>query len=69
MPTLLKPMREFDPLLPALVHDKQNDRAFFWPPKWASSYRRSARENADGAVEFDGLLLDGWLEPEQGPPS
>jgi hypothetical protein len=66
-------MREFDPYMPALVHDRQNGRAFLWSPKWGARYerlaRRSLREGDEDAVEFDGLVLDGWLEPREGKPS
>jgi hypothetical protein len=66
---LLKPMCEFDPYLPAFVHDRRNDPAFLWSPKWANRYERCARKSEHGAVEFDGLLLDGWSELREGKAS
>jgi hypothetical protein len=59
-------MREFDPFVPAIVHDRQSGRAIFWSPKWVGRYQHVAKECTDGFVEFDGLVLDGWLEPREG---
>jgi hypothetical protein len=69
VPSLLRPMHEFDPWLPSLVHDRQNGRAFRWSPKWAAGYERRARQAGEGVVVFDGFVLDGWLEPTEGQTS
>jgi hypothetical protein len=62
MTTKLKPMSEFDPKRPALVHDLLNDRTFEWKPEThLESYRRFAEP--DGTmIAWEGLLLDGWTE-------
>ena len=56
------PMTTFDPSRPALVHDRRNDRTFEWLPQWAAAYRRFARQHAPGIMDWDGVLLDGWIE-------
>jgi hypothetical protein len=53
-------MSEFDPTKPSRVHDVLNDRTFAWKPEWAAHYRRHAKENGPGVIEWDGRLLDGW---------
>ncbi|SEP26567.1 hypothetical protein SAMN02990966_04697 [Rhodospirillales bacterium URHD0017] len=62
--TLFRPMSEFDPSEPALVHDLRRDRLLPWSPSFQRSYQRTARELAPGVVDYDGLLLDGWMIPE-----
>jgi len=52
-------MREFDPSLPAIVHDRRNDWTFEWSPDWWTSYKRNAIKVDRGIVSWDGLLLDG----------
>jgi len=64
MTPLLRPMREFDPSEPALVHDRRRDRTLAWSPDFRRSFEREARESEPGIVEFEGLELDGWLEIE-----
>jgi len=61
---LFRPMSEFDPSEPALVHDLRRDRVLSWSPSFQRSYKRNARELTPGVVDYDGLLLDGWLIPE-----
>ena len=40
-----RPMSEFDPSKPALVHDELNRTTFEWEPeRWAESYRQTAEE-------------------------
>jgi hypothetical protein len=60
----LRPMSEFDPTRPALVHDELNDNTFEWKPECADSYQDalddSRRWGSDGKVSWDGLSLDGW---------
>lgn len=65
----LHPMREFDPSLPAIVHDRRNDRTFEWSPDWRANYKRYAVRVDRGIVSWDGLLLDGWapIEPAGHP--
>jgi len=61
---LFRPMSEFDPSEPALVHDLRHDRVLPWSPSFRRSYERTARELTPGVVDYDGLLLDGWMIPE-----
>ena len=57
-----KSMSDFDPSRPALVHDRLSDRVIEWSPSWATDYTEWHHEHTnDGAVAFNGLLLDGWL--------
>jgi hypothetical protein len=56
----LRPMSEFDPSMPAMVHDQLNDTFEWMPEKWREHYERYASEHAPGIVSWDGLLLDGW---------
>ena len=65
--SLWRPMSEFDPSEPSLVHDRRGDRMLPWSPAFRRSYERTARELAPGVVDYDGLLLDGWMivEDEQ----
>lgn len=54
-------MSDFDPSMPAMVHDWLNDKTFEWQPeKWRENYRQYAQERRPGVVEWGGLLLDGW---------
>ncbi len=63
----MRPMSEFDPNLPARVHDRRNDKILDWRTRWANDWRRHAITNKlDGTVSFDGLVLDGW-EPISKP--
>lgn len=48
------------------MHDKLNDQVIDWQPeRHGKDYRAGHRDFDDGVVEWDGLLLDGWL-PGQG---
>ena len=59
----LKPMSEFDPSQPAMVHDLLDDKTFPWlPEKYLESYRRFAEPEGSEMVAWDGMLLDGWTE-------
>ena len=58
---LCRPMSEFDPSEPALVHDRRRDRMLLWSPAFQRSYERTARELAPGVIDYDGLHLDGWI--------
>ena len=54
----MRPMKEFDAAKPATVHD----RSFEWKPKtMQENYEKCATPRADGVIEWDGLLLDGWV--------
>ena len=62
----LKPMRDFDPFMPAIVHDRQTGRPIFWSTKWARRYQRVAREDPNGTVECDEFTFDGWFDTVDG---
>jgi hypothetical protein len=63
MTTKLKPMSDFDPTQPAMVHDLLNDKTFQWnPDRHLESYRRHAVPDGPHMVAWEGLLLDGWTE-------
>jgi hypothetical protein len=55
-----RPMTQFDPSRPALVHDRLNAKTFEWSPEWRASFERYKRDAGLGVVSWDGLLLDGW---------
>jgi hypothetical protein len=58
----MHPTKEFDPTKPAMVHDRLNDRSFEWKPAiMAANYRQYAQPFGPDVIEWDGLLLDGWL--------
>jgi len=66
--SVCRPMREFDPSEPALVHDRRTNRLIPWEPAFRHSFARQARELEPGVVAYDGLLLDGWMildEPQR----
>ena len=63
--SLCRPMCEFDPSEPALVHDRRTNRLIPWEPAFRHSFARQAREFEPGVVAYDGLLLDGWLILEE----
>lgn len=63
----MRPMSEFDPTRPALVHDQLNDQTFRWDSErhgrdWQRSEPTPWRS---GVIEWDGLLLDGWMPVEK----
>ena len=58
----MHPMKEFDPTKPAMVHDRLNDRTFEWKPAtMQANYEKYAEAFGPDVIEWDGLLLDGWL--------
>ena len=59
----MRPMSEFEPTQPSIVHDSLNDERFEWKPEWAANYREHAIDDGSGIIGWDGLLLDGWDYP------
>ena len=58
-----RPMAEFDPSKPALVHDKLDDRVIDWQPeRYQRHYQAFAMLLAPGVIHWDDRLLDGWME-------
>jgi hypothetical protein len=45
-----------------MVHDGLNDRWFSLTPDWAEDMKQNAHPDyRRGLLEWDGLILDGWL--------
>ena len=63
MSTLTRPMGEFNPTEPAILHDRLGDNVVPWTGEMSEDWLRRARPRSDGLVEWDGLLFDGWDEP------
>jgi hypothetical protein len=54
----LRPMSEFDPSNPSMVHDQLNDDTFEWlPEKYREHYERYASAFRAGVVEWDGFAV------------
>lgn len=58
-PSAMRPMSEFDPSQPAILHDRLNDKIITWTGELADDWRKYAR-HSEGVVEWDGRLFDGW---------
>jgi hypothetical protein len=54
----LRPMSEFDPSKPAMVHDRLNDETFEWVPERYMAHWEPVWEAEPGVIGWDGL--DGW---------
>jgi hypothetical protein len=55
-------MAEFNPTAPALVYDELNDRVFAWrPDEWGKDFATMSSRHGPDLIEWDGLLLAGWL--------
>jgi hypothetical protein len=61
-PCGLRPMQDFDPSKPAVLHDRGGGKMIGWTGERCDDYRRGAVRNSDGTVSWDGLVLDGWGE-------
>ena len=57
-----RPMSEFDPSKPAILHDKLNDKEIEWSGD-ADEWRRCAVQHTESVISFDGYLIDRWREP------
>jgi hypothetical protein len=65
-----RPMADFDPSKPALVHDKLDDRVIDWQPeRYQRHYQAFAMPLAPGVIHWDDRLLDGWMEPQRPQPA
>ncbi|MBR0961769.1 hypothetical protein JQ566_30980 [Bradyrhizobium japonicum] len=56
----LRPMTDFDPTEPAILHDRLSDTIITWTADQADDYRRASRPAADGTVAWKTYLFDGW---------
>jgi hypothetical protein len=68
MSPYLKPMSDFDPSEPSLVHDRRHNRTLPWSPDFRRSFERYAQEREPGVIAYGGLELDGWMDIEERPP-
>ncbi len=61
--TCTRPMRQFDPTKPALLHDALNDKVITWTAAADEVARfREARWHCEEVLDLDGLMIDGWGE-------
>jgi hypothetical protein len=58
----LRPMSEFDPSKPAVLHDTRSDRMIAWTAEREGEFRTNASWYDDRLVLWDGALFDGWVE-------
>ena len=65
---MLKPMSEFDPSEPALLHDALNDRTIPWDPAFKSNFEKRAIPLGKKMVGYEGIFLDGWMPVGDGRP-
>jgi len=62
-PPTLKPMSVFDPAQPALLHDRLSGKMIAWTGDEKARWAMNATRQSDGAIVWDGMMLDGWCEP------
>jgi hypothetical protein len=62
-PPELRPMSEFDPSEPAVLHDATNDKMIAWTGELAAEWQKWASPFEEGVMNWDGVLIDGWTEP------
>jgi hypothetical protein len=55
----LRPMSEFDPSQPAILHDRGTDDIETWTGD-AADYRETSIARPDGTIEWRGFVFDGW---------
>jgi hypothetical protein len=61
-PASLRPMKDFDPSEPAILHDRISDVIISWSGEEADEFRRSRVEREDGTIAWKHFLFDGWGE-------
>jgi hypothetical protein len=59
-PPNLRPMKDFDPAEPAILHDAVNDCIVTWDWERADNFRKNAVYDAKGRIAWDGHVFDGW---------
>ena len=59
-PPSLRPMVDFDPSEPAILHDSRTDCVVTWTGEDIAAYREEAIARPDGTVEWSGYIFDGW---------
>ena len=58
-PPNLRPMKEFNPAEPAILHDAVNDCIVTWDWERADDFRKNAVYDAEGRVAGHGHVFDG----------
>jgi len=56
----LRPMNDFDPSEPAILHDVLEDRIVTWDWDRADDWRRNAVYDQHGRAAWQGMVFDGW---------
>ncbi len=56
----LRPMSDFSPSQPAILHDRVTGVIETWTGEYEAEYRKNATELPDGAVAWRGFVFDGW---------
>jgi hypothetical protein len=59
-PPSLRPMKDFNPAEPAILHDAVNDCIVTWDWERADDFRKDAVYDAEGRVAWHGRIFDGW---------
>ena len=58
--TDFRPMTEFDPWEPAILHDQKSGSIETWTGENALDYLKECRAVPDGSVEWRNYVFDGW---------
>ena len=60
-----RPMKDFDPSKPAVIHNGLNDKEIEWSggDGCRDDWLKSATQHIPGVIEWDGYLIDRWREP------
>jgi hypothetical protein len=66
----MNPISTFEPMVGAHVHDSLNNMWITLTTHDVAAMQRRVRKygREDGIENWDGLILDGWLPPEETPP-
>ena len=59
-PPGLKPMKDFDPFQPAILHDAVSDRFVTWDWERAEEFRIGAAYDEHSRAIWNGNVFDGW---------
>ena len=62
-PKGLRPMADFDPGQPAVLHEQQHDRMIPWTGEDCEDWRKRAERRGEGIISYNGMLFDGWGNP------
>jgi hypothetical protein len=59
-PSGLRPMKDFDPSEPAILHDRITDTIIPWSGEEVDAYRDAAIDRQDGTIAWGRFVFDGW---------